>query len=171
MNCKQVLARLHAYVDGEIPAGLMRGIEEHLDVCPSCRGQVERIRQVGTILDSLSIPPLPSEFAARVLAEARRRTPLVKEKKAFFPLEWQPLRWLFDLSVSMRLAACAMVLLACLLGMLMSKEVSMSGNHQTLVAEAENLDGFEWFDPTPPASLGSAYLALASTTADDLGAR
>lgn len=164
MNCKQVLARLHAYVDGEIPAGLMRGIEEHLDVCPSCRGQVERIRQVGTILDSLSIPPLPSEFAARVMAEARRRSLLAKEKKPFAPLGWQPLRWFFDLSVSMRLAACAMVLLACLLGMFMSRDLFMSGVTRTTVAEAENLDGFEWFSPTPPASLGSAYLTLALTT-------
>jgi len=171
MNCKNVLSRLQAYVDGEMPAKLMCEIEEHLNSCSSCHSQVEHIRQVGELLDSLSVPTLPQGFSARVMAEARRRAPLAKEKKSFFPLEWQPLRWLLDLSVPMRLVTCAMVLMACLLGMFMSKELSLSGNHQASVAEAENLDGFEWFSPTPPASLGSAYLTLASITPEDQGAR
>jgi hypothetical protein len=71
----------------------------------------------------------------------------------------------------MRVAACAMVFLACLLGMFMSKELSLSGNRQTPFAEAENLDGLEWFSPTPPASLGSAYLTLALTIPEDQSAR
>ena len=167
MNCKKVLSRLHAYLDGEIPAKLMREIEEHLGACPSCRSQTERIRQVGNILDSIIVPPLPSEFAARVMAEARSRTPFVKEKKTFFSLGWQPLRRLFDLSVPMRLAACTMILLACVMGVFMSRDLSLSGSSRTNVAEVENLDGFEWFSPTPPASLGSAYLTLASTTPNE----
>ena len=171
MNCKEILSRLHAYVDGEVQASLMREMEEHLDSCPACRGQVERIRQMRDILDSLTVPPLPSEFAARVMAEARRRAPLAKEKKSFFPLDWQPIRWLLDLSVPMRLATCAMVLLACFLGMFMSRDLYLSGSPATTIAEAENLDGFEWFSPTPPTSLGSAYITLALSAPEDQGAR
>jgi anti-sigma factor RsiW len=172
MNCKKVLSRLHAYLDGELPAKLMCEMEEHFSACPSCRGQVERIRQMSELLDSLTVPPLPQEFAARVMAEARRRAPLAKDEKTLLPPGWQPLRWLLDLSLPMSLAACAMFLLACLLGMFMSRDLSMSGsNSRTAVTEAENLDGFEWFSPTPPASLGSAYLALASTATEDQGAR
>jgi anti-sigma factor RsiW len=167
MNCKKVIYRLHAYLDGEMPKKLIREMNEHLGACPSCQSQAERIRQVDSMLDNVSVPSLPPGFAARVMAEATRRTPLVKEKKSFFPLGLQPLQWLLDLSTSMRLAACATVLLACLIGMFMSKELSLSGNRQTSVAEVENLDGFEWFSPTPPASLGSAYLTLASTTPDE----
>jgi len=48
----------------------------------------------------------------------------------------------------------------------MSKELSLSGYPQNLVAQTENIDSFEWFSPTPPASLGSAYLALALVTGD-----
>jgi anti-sigma factor RsiW len=171
MNCKKVLSRLHAYLDGEVPARLMQETEEHLSVCPSCRSRVEHIRQMGDVLDSLNVPPLPQEFAARVMTEARKRVPLAEERLPFFPIEWGALRWLFDLSVPMRLAACAMVLLACLLGMFMSRDLSLSGSSRTNVAEAENLDGFEWFSPTPPTSLGSAYLTLASTLTEDQGAR
>lgn len=171
MNCKKVLSHLHAYVDGEMPARLVRKMEEHLGVCPSCRSQIERIHQVDDILDSMSVPPLPQGFSARVMAEARRRVPRAKEKKSFFSLEWQPLGWLLELTVPMRLAACAMVLLACLLGMFMSRELSLSGSPRTSVVEAENLDGFEWFSPTPPASLVSAYLTLALSTPEDQRAR
>ncbi len=135
MNCRKVLFRLHAYLDEEMTAKLMREMDEHLGACPSCRSQVEHIRQLGDILDSLTVPPLPNEFAARVMAEARRKAPLVTEKKSFFPLEWQPLRWLLDLSVPMQLAACAMVFLACLLGMFMSNELSLSGNLQATFTE------------------------------------
>jgi anti-sigma factor RsiW len=167
MNCKKVLPRLHAYVDGEMPPGFMREIEEHFKSCPSCRGQIEHIRQVGGMLDSLSVPPLPQEFAARVMAEARRMAPLAEKKKSIPTPGWQPVRWLLDLPFSMRLAACAMVFLACLLGMFMSKELSLPGNPQPIVANAENLEGFEWFSPTPPASLGSTYVTMASTTPEE----
>lgn len=172
MNCKKVFFRLHAYVDGEMPAELMREMDEHLGACPACRDQVERIRQARDILDSLSIPPVPQGFSDRVMAEAKRRAPDLKERKSLLPVQRQSFRWLFgDLSVPMRLAACGMVLLACLLGMFMSKELSISGNQAASVAEAENLDGFEWFSPTPPSSLGSAYLTLTLATPQNQEAR
>jgi len=171
MNCKEILSRLHAYVDGELPARLMCEIEEHLGVCPSCRSQVERVRQVDDMLDSMSVPPLPEGFSARVMAEARRRALPAPGKRPLLGLDWMPLRWFADLTIPMRLTACAMVLLACVLGMSMSRDLSLSGSPRTAVVEAENLDGFEWFSPTPPTSLGSAYLTLASTTPEDQGAR
>jgi anti-sigma factor RsiW len=171
MNCKKILSRLHAYLDGEVPAKLIREIELHLSTCPSCRSQVARIRQVHDIFEGLSVPPLPQEFAARLMAKAQREVLFAKEKRSIFPLGWQPFQWLLDLSAPMRLAACAVAFLACLLGVSMSKELSLSGNPQNLVAQTENIDGFEWFSPTPPASLGSAYLALALVTPGDQSAR
>jgi anti-sigma factor RsiW len=171
MNCKKVLFRLHAYLDGEVPAKLIREIEQHLSTCPSCLSQVERIRQVHDMFEGLSVPPLPQEFAARVMIRAQREVPFAKGKRSIFHLDWQPFQWLLDLSTPMRLAACAVVFLACLFGMFMSKELSLSGNRQILVAQTDNIDGFEWFGPTPPASLGSAYLTLALVTPEDQGAR
>ena len=171
MNCKKVLARLEAYADGETSEGFSRQMKEHICGCPACQVQLERIRQVGAILDSLTVPPIPEELSNRVMAEARRRVSAAEEKRSFFPRVWQELRWLLELSAPMRLAVCAVVLVACLLGMVMSKEVAMSWNRQSTVSEAENLDGFEWFGPSPPASLGSAYFSLASSTPEDQGAR
>ncbi len=167
MNCDSVLSRLHAYVDGELPPEFMREIEQHLEICSACRDQVVHIRLVGDVLDSLAVPPMPQGLAACVMEEARARARLAGEKKSFPLLGWQPVRWLFDLSFSMRLAACSMVFLACLLGVFMSKELYMSRNIQTASANAQNLEGFEWFSPTPPASLGSAYVSLAWTTPEE----
>jgi anti-sigma factor RsiW len=171
MNCEKVLSRLHAYLDGEVPAKLLRQVEEHLSSCPSCRSQVERIRQVQDMIEGLSVPPLPLEFAARIMTKAQWEVSFATEKRSFFSLDWQPFQWLVDLSAPMRMATCAVVFLACLLGMSMSKELSLSGNSQNLVAQTDNIDGFEWFGPTPPASLGSAYLTLALATPEDQGTR
>jgi anti-sigma factor RsiW len=170
MNCRKVLSRLHAYVDGEMPAKLMSDMEEHLGTCPSCRIQVECIRGIHNALDSLTVPPLPGEFKARVVAEARRRALPAREKKFLFLLDRQPLQRLSELSVSMRLAACAMVLLACLLGLFMGREVSLSEVDPAVAVNTESMDGLDWFSPTPPESLGSAYLTLALTSSEDRGA-
>lgn len=169
MNCKKVLSRLDAYLDGEMPAQLIKEMGEHFDACRSCRSQLERIRQVGYALDSLKVPAVPSEFAARVMARASVQEPFAREKKCFSPLEWRPLRWILDLSVPVRAAACTALALACFLGILMSREISLSESCQSRVSGQASLDGFEWFNPTPPESLGSAYLTLAEATPDDPG--
>jgi anti-sigma factor RsiW len=160
MNCRKVLSHLSAFLDGEAPTTIMRQIEAHLRVCPSCREQVTQMRDVGDLLDRQPVPPLPGEFSQRVMAEARRRIPLVRARKRFSPGAW-PLQWLLDLSIPMRAAACGVVLLASISGLLMSRELSLSENQRADVAETESLDGLEWFSPTPPASLGSAYVTLS----------
>ncbi len=171
MNCQKVISRLHANVDGELPEALRREMDEHLGSCPACRSEVERIKEMGDILDSLTVPGLPGGFAARVLAEARKKTPPAKKKKSFSLPGWHSLRWFCDLSVAMRLAVCAMLLVTCLLGAYMSRQISLAGNRRASVAKTESLEGFEWFSSTPPASLGSAYLALALRTREDQGRR
>ena len=172
MNCRKVLSRLHACVDGELPPGLMREMEKHLAACPSCRSQVDRIRHMHDMLDSFSVPPLPQGFLAMVMAEARRKALPLPQQTPQFGLDWRmPLRWFAGLTVPMRLAASAAVLLACFLGMFMSRDLSLSGSLSTAAAETENLYGFEWFSPTPPASLGAAYINLALTAREERGAR
>ena len=163
-TCKKIVSHLHAYVDGEIPRELMRGIEDHLRKCPACRGQLERIYQVGGMLDSFAVAPPPQGFAARVMAEAQRKTHVAEKKKSTTALLWQPVRWLFDLSFAMRLVTCVMIFLACFLGAYMSSELSIPRNIPT--AHSESLEGLEWFSPTPPSSLGSAYLSIASNSSD-----
>ena len=170
MNCGEILSLLDAYHDEELSNQRRREVETHLAACRACREVHEGLGEVGDMLDSLDAPPLPHGFAARVVAEARnRRLPAIQPPRPFAPIDWWPLRWLGELSAPMRMAACGALLLACLLGMYMSKEFSLRQSRQTLVAAADELEGFEWFNPTPPASLGAAYLNLALMSPEDRG--
>lgn len=170
MSCKKILSQLDAYIDGELPRKRRREVEEHLARCQACRGQLDKLEQVGGILDFIDVPSLPEGFAARVMAEARTVKVLsVQEKRPFWPPDWSPFRWFVELSRPMRTAVCSAALLACLLGILLSEEFSLPDSRQKAVASAETLAGFEWFNPTPPASLGAAYLSLASSSPEGRG--
>jgi anti-sigma factor RsiW len=158
MNCKKVISRLHAYLDDEMAVSLMRKMEQHINACPSCRGRAEEIRSMENMLDCFDIPSLRPGFTNRVMAEAKQRVPFVGEKKACSPTRNPPLQWFLNLSAPMRLVACTLVLIACFLGAWMSRDLSLSGKVHAYAVQSQNLDGFEWFSPTPPASLGSAYL-------------
>lgn len=37
VDCRELLAKLHAYLDGELDAPLCDELRGHLDRCPSCR--------------------------------------------------------------------------------------------------------------------------------------
>jgi hypothetical protein len=71
-------------------------------------------------------------------------------------------------SAPLRLAACATVLFAFFLGLALGRGDFLSGNNQAAVAGAASVEGFEWFSQTPPASLGSTYLVLASSAVGDM---
>jgi anti-sigma factor RsiW len=162
MKCKKILSRLGAYVDEELPRERGREVEGHLAFCEACRGELDKIEQVGGVLDSLDVPPLPEGFVVRVMAEARPGKLLPGQvKRPSWPLDWSLFRWLAELSRPMRTAVCSAALLACLLGILLSEQFSLPDRRQTVVASAEGLEGLEWFNPAPPASLGAAYLNLA----------
>ena len=166
MRCKKVLSHLSAHADHELSDSLSREIDDHLRDCVTCQIQFERILRVGDFLNALGVLPVPDGFADRVMAEARSRVLLGAEKKSFFAWDWFSLQWLSDLSMPVRLAACTTVLLAFFLGITMSREISLSGNHQATASRAAGMEGFEWFSPAPPESLEHAYMILASSLSD-----
>jgi anti-sigma factor RsiW len=169
MKCRKILSRLNAYADRELAKERRHEVEDHLDHCQACRAQFERIRQVEDLLDTIAIPAVPEGLAARVMVQARSKAPFTTARKPLFAADWLRLRWFTALPTPMRLVACALVLLAFFLGVTMSREVSLSGSRLTTEARVESLEGLEWFSPTPPDSLESSYLSLASTAFDDGG--
>lgn len=44
MDCREWMERISAYVDGEIPSGETRPVEEHLEGCAACRTLERRMR-------------------------------------------------------------------------------------------------------------------------------
>ncbi len=161
MRCKKIVALLSPYVDDALSESHKCAVEQHLRACEACRAQLERIRQLGNLLDDLPIPPVPEGFAARVMAEAKTRLPETKPKWVP-PVIWDPLRWFVQFSAPMRLAACATVLLACVVGLTMDGGLLVDEQGQ-VKGSVKNQYGLEWFDPTPPGSVGSVYLAMTSS--------
>ncbi|MHC1729991.1 MAG: anti-sigma factor [Syntrophobacteraceae bacterium] len=172
MDCNKFLSRLNAYVDGELTDMHRQEMDTHFSVCPACRERLEELGSLGERLDFLEVPALPSGFASRVTALARDRQVLsAPENRRFRRLNRQPLRWVGELSILMRAAVASVVVLAFLLGFLMSKELTSTSRQKTLAAASESMEGFEWFGSTPPESIGSAYLTLALAPTEELEAK
>jgi len=160
MRCKRIVSYLNAYVDGELPEGLRRLVESHLAACESCGGRLEEIQGMDVLLDgSLPVPPVPDGLAARIMAEAQRRQLASAPKRRFSPLAWNPVQWVVDLSAPMRLAAGVTVLLALVAGL--SLDGRGVAERVARVEPGRNLSGLEWFNPTPPGSIASIYVAMA----------
>jgi len=159
MRCRKVTSYLNAYADGELPEKQRLSVKEHLATCEACQRRLEEIRGIDVLFQgTLSVPPVPDGFAARIMAEARRRQSVVAPKRS----EWNPLQWVAGLSVPMRIAACVAILLAFATGL------SLDGGWMTrqgMSSQPEkNLSGLEWFEPTPPGSIGSVYIAMTTQT-------
>lgn len=59
-DCETLAPELVAYVDGEQPETERARIEAHLDGCPACRREVERIAEIGAMITRLPrIEPSP----------------------------------------------------------------------------------------------------------------
>ena len=158
MNCKKALLYLNSYLDGELSNRQKDQGESHLRGCEACRKQFDTLRRVVGMLDAISVPPVPDGLATRVMAKAQRRRSFPGRKgNAIWPLQWRPVRWFMAISTPMRLATCALILLACILGISMSQEVFVSKRGS---ADIE-LSGLKWFDPVPPESVGFAYLTVS----------
>jgi len=109
-------------------------------------------------------------MAARIMAEARGKVWETAAPAPVVPWYGWPVRWLGAMSLSMRAAALATSLLACLVGFSMGG--GFTRNQQQAAGRPQtDLAGFEWFEPAPPGSVASAYLAMVAPSAGEGGAR
>jgi anti-sigma factor RsiW len=161
MKCRKTDSYLHAYADGELTGKRYNRVKDHLAVCESCRKRGEELVSLeGLLKNSIQVPPVPEGLMARTMAEARRRQSRPAfEGASLFPA-WNPLLWIAELSVSMRLSVCATVLLALVAGLFLNGGQVMIGPDMS-IEPGTNLYGLEWFNPAPPGSLSSIYLAMA----------
>jgi hypothetical protein len=88
MRCDEIRNRLSEYLDGELPPGERRGVEQHLSGCEGCRKELSELEAALGHLASLSEvepPPFYAQSVMRRVREEARPGPGLLER-LFFPL-------------------------------------------------------------------------------------
>lgn len=80
MNCVEVQARLHAYVDGELTAGEIAAIDAHCAECRPCEAQARAEREFRLLLRWQPKEPAPPDLRARILRTVRREARLARAR-------------------------------------------------------------------------------------------
>jgi len=77
ITCKEALAQLWAYIDGELPEGEARGVKSHLEACKGCHPHLDYQKAFCQFLRRHAQAPVPASLRRRVfltLLEEDRRT-------------------------------------------------------------------------------------------------
>lgn len=69
--CRELLAELFDYLDGELSAARYRALERHLDRCPCCGELAKNLRKAVEICRSEGASRLPAAVRARARARIR----------------------------------------------------------------------------------------------------
>lgn len=77
MNCKETLAALSDYFDGDLDPELRRALQKHLADCNPCRLVVDNVRQTITVYKSGRPLELPAELCERLRRVVRERWEMV----------------------------------------------------------------------------------------------
>jgi len=144
MECPEVQELLSAWLDGELPEPLARGVEDHLQVCAACNAELELLQKLQTALLGLSAPPA-RDLAPLVLARlSRGRRPAV--------------RW----GASLALAACLV------LGIFLGH--TLTGQLYTPAADQNGSDtlALEVFQEMPQGSFSSLLAAYSLDEGNDV---
>jgi mycothiol system anti-sigma-R factor len=100
MNCSEVRARLHAYVDGELMVSDTAEVDGHCMECHQCAALVSAEREFRQLLRRQPRDAAPSELRVRILRRVRRDAVFAKGR-----------RWLPVPAVAVAAAIVAAVLL------------------------------------------------------------
>lgn len=66
MNCDGVRGHLSAFLDGELSAGELLRVEQHLRRCHGCADEVDALRQTVALLSSLGEVEVPASFRVQL---------------------------------------------------------------------------------------------------------
>lgn len=68
ISCTDAVRQLWGYLDGAVTASDRKAIEEHLDVCKRCCGEVEFADELRGFLEAHATQELPADARARLNA-------------------------------------------------------------------------------------------------------
>ena len=71
-QCREMVAKLSEYLDGELEDDLLSEVDEHLSDCDTCESLLDSLRRTIELVENLPAPPLPDDVR-REVREAYRR--------------------------------------------------------------------------------------------------
>jgi len=161
MRCEDLQSRLEAYAVDGMPPGEREDVATHLRNCADCTRALARIDSLAAVLAQAESPPVPTGFAARVMAAARSR------QLAIAAAGWNPVRWWRQVSTPMHAAAAAVLIVGLAAGLVMgwtARPSTIQAPATEAAAPADALDAYnlDYLGDTPAGSLTDSYLALVS---------
>jgi len=149
LGCRQARQCFSALQDKELPKDRQVLLEAHLESCPACRAEYDRLEAAWSALGELPVPSAPAAFAGQVLERLEGR------------LDAGP-RWLNVLRPLPRFAPSvaalgAMLLLGLVAGGFLGHAV-LPGQEADSISTLKALDAFT---AAPQGTLAHGYLQLA----------
>ncbi len=91
MKCNDILKRLDAWVDRELPSGEARALEEHLDQCLACRKEAQALVHLARTLDELRPLAAPRKLSGQIRQAlyARADSPTLAQWWRHLTLAWR----------------------------------------------------------------------------------
>jgi anti-sigma factor RsiW len=71
-TCKEILANISSYLDGELETTACEAIERHCLACPSCAALVKGLRETLGLCRQVATAPLPDAVRQRARASVRQ---------------------------------------------------------------------------------------------------
>jgi len=158
MRCEAVQDHLIAFARGDSPPDERRALGAHLRGCPTCRLALGEVDPTAAALVRGQTPPVPGDFAARVMAAARRR------RGADVFVDWNLLRWWRLTSTPLRAVAAAVLVFGLAVGLVMGWTSVPSPAQAPAAAQADPLEVYhlDYLGDAPAQSLTHSYLTLVS---------
>jgi len=74
MNCQKIKKLLNPYIDKTLDTATAQQVDEHLKTCSVCREEHLKLKQVASVLNSISIQPTlaPADFTKNIMAKISR---------------------------------------------------------------------------------------------------
>lgn len=141
MDCSKVRDELVAYLDGELKGGVSAQVGAHLERCPACKLEAERLSAAGALLDALDEIEPASDFTARAMQRAlSSRTKKARSRFAIARL----LQGLFGAGRLIPAAAAAAVLVTLTLWLVApTAEPPLTPVEEEIVRNMEILENME----------------------------
>ena len=161
MNCHETRERLSGLLDDALDASERALVGAHLDTCPDCRRELDRLRATVSLLSRVERPRAPVGFVDRVMAAAR-------------PVPWYRRlgrRLFLPLNIKLPVQAAAMLVIAVLGVYLLQRTPELRDaarvERETPASRSEPL-GTTPAVPTPPPAPGQQDLKAGKVDAGKL---